>query len=71
MTRGYCLDLGCGDGSLARELALRTELQVIAVDSDPEKVHVARENLFDEGLLGSRVTVLQRNLSGPLGEIYR
>ena len=41
VTRGFCLDMGCGDGSLARELALRTELQVIAIDSDPEKVRAA------------------------------
>ncbi|MFO7903693.1 MAG: PQQ-binding-like beta-propeller repeat protein [Planctomycetota bacterium] len=62
VTEGYCLDLGCGDGALARELARHSELQVIAVDPDPENVRVARENLFAEGLLGNRITVLRRTL---------
>ena len=35
---------------------------MIAIDPDPENVRVARENLLAEGLLGSRVTVLQREL---------
>lgn len=63
VARGYCLDLGCGDGSLARELALRSQLQIIAVDSDPENVRRARQALQVEQLLGIRVTVLQRDPS--------
>ncbi len=63
VTKGYCLDIGCGDGLLARELALRTQLHVIAIDSNPDNVRHARENLFLEGLLGARVTVLQRDLA--------
>jgi outer membrane protein assembly factor BamB len=63
VTRGYCLDIGCGDGSLARELAHRTELHVIAVDPDLQNVRTARKRLSDDGLLGARVTVLCRELT--------
>jgi len=57
ITEGYCLDLGCGDGGLSYELAMRTNLHIIAVDSDPKKVARARKNLIDAGVYGSRVTV--------------
>lgn len=62
VTRGYCLDLGCGDGTLARELARLSELQVVAVDPDLKNVQAARERLLAEDLLGARVTVLHRQL---------
>ena len=55
--RGYCLDLGCGDGELARELAERTELRIYAVDDDVEAVRRARRRLRAAGLYGTRVTV--------------
>jgi outer membrane protein assembly factor BamB len=61
VTRGYCLDLACGDGALACELAQRTELQILAVDSDPEKVRRARARLTAAGLYGTRVVVHQRD----------
>lgn len=60
--RGYCLDLGCGEGRLSYELAKRTQLHIIAVDSDAEKVARARKMLDSAGLYGSRVTVLHRDL---------
>jgi outer membrane protein assembly factor BamB len=56
--RGFCLDLGCGDGHLAFELARRTELQIVAVESDRRRYEVTRARLDAAGLLGSRVTVL-------------
>jgi outer membrane protein assembly factor BamB len=59
VTEGYCLDLACGDGRLAMELAKRTNLQIYAVDSDPEKVQAARQMLDAVGLYGVRVTVHQ------------
>ena len=59
---GYCLDLGCGEGQLAYELAKRTELHIYAVDSDAEKVATARKKLFAAGLYGHRVTVQHRSL---------
>ncbi len=59
VTEGYCLDLACGDGLLALELARRTKLQIYCVEKDPAKVKAAR-GLFDSaGLYGVRVTVHQ------------
>ncbi len=59
VTQGYCLDLDCGDGRLAYELAMRSKLQIIGMDSDPAKVSQARETLAAAGLYGSRITILQ------------
>ena len=60
--RGYGLVYGCGTGRLALELANRTDLQIIAVDSDAANVAAARKLLDDAGLLGSRVLVEQVDL---------
>ena len=57
ITEGYCVDLGCGDGALALELARRTQLQIIAIDSDPRNVATARNRLDAAGYYGVRVTV--------------
>lgn len=57
ITEGYCVDLGCGRGELALELARKTKLRIVAVDSDPKKVEAARKLLTQRGLYGSRVTV--------------
>lgn len=58
-TEGYCVDLGCGDGALAYELARQTKLHIIAIDADPTKVALARQRLAAAGLYGVRVTVHQ------------
>ncbi len=57
--KGYCLDLGCGDGRLAYELAKRTELRIYGIEKDPAKVAAARKKLSAAGLYGVRVTVRQ------------
>lgn len=57
VSEGYCVDLGCGDGALAYELAKNTNLRIYAIDPDPEKVAEARRKLSAAGLYGSRVTV--------------
>ncbi len=59
VTQGYCVDLGCGDGALAYELARRTELHIVAVDADPQNVATARRRLTAAGLYGPRVMVVQ------------
>jgi len=59
VTEGYCIDLGCGDGSLAAALARKSKLHVVAFDEDPANVSAARERLDAAGLLGARVTVHQ------------
>ena len=61
--RGYGLVYGCGTGRLALELANRTDLQIVAVDSDASNVAAAKRLLDDAGLLGSRVLVEQADLS--------
>ncbi|MBI5384725.1 MAG: PQQ-binding-like beta-propeller repeat protein [Verrucomicrobia bacterium] len=70
VTNGYCLDLGCGDGALAYELAQRTGLRIVAVDADPANVANARARLSEAGLSGSRVTVLQRDLAKTSLPVY-
>jgi len=61
ISAGYCVDLGCGDGQLALELARQSELRIIAVDSDQVNVQMTRKLLREAGLYGSRVTVIQRD----------
>jgi outer membrane protein assembly factor BamB len=60
---GYCLDLGCGDGGLALELARQSALSVYCVDPDPARVEAARRKLDEAGLYGVRVTVHHRELA--------
>jgi len=55
--KGYALVLDCGQGRLAYELAKRTELKIVGIENDPEKLAVARENLEAAGLLGERIVV--------------
>ena len=62
VTAGYCLDLGCGNGALACELAKRTSLYICAVDPDPANVTAARRRLDAAGLYGTRVSVHQSKL---------
>lgn len=70
VSRGYCLDLGCGDGRLALEMARRTALRICAVDSDPAKVEAARQRLDAAGLYGARVTVHQSALDATAYPSY-
>jgi outer membrane protein assembly factor BamB len=58
---GYCLDLSCGEGQLAFELAKRTDLRIYGIEKDPLKVAAARKKLSAAGLYGLRVTILQRD----------
>jgi outer membrane protein assembly factor BamB len=60
---GVCVDLGCGAGDLTLELAKKTDLDILSVDSDREHVRQLRERLDRAGLYGTRVTVHQFNVS--------
>ncbi|MEC9351982.1 MAG: PQQ-binding-like beta-propeller repeat protein, partial [Planctomycetota bacterium] len=60
---GYCLDLGCGDGSLALELARQSSLTIYCIEEDPGLVEKARKRLDDAGLYGTRVVVHQASLN--------
>jgi outer membrane protein assembly factor BamB len=59
---GYCVDLGCGDGSLAVALARASRLRIVALDDDPTVVARARARIVAAGLYGTRVTVHCRPL---------
>ncbi|MBN2327884.1 MAG: PQQ-binding-like beta-propeller repeat protein [Candidatus Omnitrophica bacterium] len=61
ITQGYGLVLGSQDGFLAYELAQLTDLYIIGVEENPQKVQQAREWLDREGLYGSRITIHQRS----------
>jgi outer membrane protein assembly factor BamB len=63
--QGYALVLGNEQGHLARELARRTDLHIIAVEEDEAKVEAARAMLSEEGLYGTRVVVHH----GPLKSV--
>ena len=60
---GYCVDLGCEDGSLAIELARQSDLRVYCVDDDAARVEATRARLDRAGLLGTRVVVHHRELA--------
>ncbi len=62
-SKGYCIDYGCGDGRLAYELAKRTDLKIIGFESDPVKVAAARNALHQADIYGTRVTIIQADLS--------
>jgi SAM-dependent methyltransferase len=62
-TKGYCIDYGCGQGRLAYELAKRTDLKIIGFEADPAKVAAARNALHQADIYGTRVTVIQADLS--------
>ena len=55
VTEGYCLVLGAGCGRLMEELALRSDLRIIAVDPDAKKIEALRRKLDAAGLYGSRI----------------
>lgn len=63
ITKGYCLVLDCGTGRLAYELAKQTQLNIVGIEHDPEKIAMARERLAEAGLYGSRVVVEPWDLS--------
>ena len=55
---GFCLVLGSEQGRLAYELAKSSELTVYAIEPDAEKAKRSRKLLFDAGIEGTRVTVV-------------
>ena len=58
VTKGYCLDVSCGDGKLAFELARQSDLIVMGVETNAALAHAARTFLSQRGVYGSRVTVV-------------
>ncbi|UCD52705.1 MAG: PQQ-like beta-propeller repeat protein, partial [Phycisphaerales bacterium] len=62
-TKGYCLVLGAERGRLAWELARRTELKIVGVEPDGEKVAAARKAISAAGLFGERAVIDQGELA--------
>ncbi len=59
VTKGICLVYGCGEGRLAFELAKRTDMMIVGVDTDSAKIETAAQKLVEAGVYGARVTVRQ------------
>ena len=55
--KGFCLVLDCGAGRLAFELAKRTDLTILGLETDPAGLEAARAALERAGLYGARVAV--------------
>ncbi len=63
VAKGYCLALGVGTGRLIEELARQSQLHIIALDPDAERVNAARRRLDAMGLYGMRVHILPHALT--------
>ena len=59
---GYCLVLGNETGRLALELAQQSDLKIVGIEPDAEKVASARRMLDRAGLYGVRVAVVEGSL---------
>ena len=55
--KGYCLVYGCGEGRLAFELAKKSDMFIIGVDTNKSVINVGKQKLFSSGVYGSRVTL--------------
>ncbi|MFQ6098013.1 MAG: PQQ-binding-like beta-propeller repeat protein, partial [Armatimonadota bacterium] len=62
-SKGYCFVLGAEDGRLAYEIARLTDLQIVCVEEDGEKVAAARKALDRAGVYGVRVSVHHGSIS--------
>lgn len=62
---GFCLVLGSEHGRLAYELAQRSELIVYAIEPDAKKAARSQDLLFEAGIEGTRVTVVNK----PIDEL--
>ena len=58
MDEGYALVLGLDSGRLVESFLSRSNLRVIAVDADPQKVHALVERLVRAGVYATRVEAL-------------
>jgi outer membrane protein assembly factor BamB len=57
ITRGLCLVLACNEGQLAFELARQSQLVVVGLDTDRDRVERTRALLRKSGVYGSRITL--------------
>ena len=52
ITRGTCLDVGCGPGSLGAALAQKTDLDVLFLDQSQEMLELCEHTIDEKGLRG-------------------
>jgi outer membrane protein assembly factor BamB len=64
--KGYALIIGGGEGRLAYELALQSDMKIIVVEDNAEKVTQIRKKLFQAGMNGYRVSVHHIDSKQPL-----
>lgn len=57
LSKGYCLVWGLEEGKLIEAVVKNSELYVIAVDPDPQKVARLRRRFHEAGLYGSRLSI--------------
>lgn len=68
LTRGSCLDIGCGGGYLGLALADLTDLFVRFLDASPEMLAILRKNIAQKGL-ADQTEVLEGDVGAiPLGD---
>jgi outer membrane protein assembly factor BamB len=60
---GYCVDLDCGDGWLAIQLAMQSNLHICCFSDDPQNIAAAKARIQAAGLLGSRISLYLRSPS--------
>jgi len=58
ITKGICVDAGAGGAYLSVELAKITDLEIKALDIDPEAIKIAERNILESGQGGKVKTVL-------------
>jgi len=61
--KGFCVDLGCGDGRLAAAVLKHSAFYVHAIESDDARVAAARKTLSATGLYGNRTSVEKGSLA--------
>ena len=56
--QGYALFLGAGDGNLMEQVAVRSELHIVAIERDADRIAALRRRFDDAGLYGLRIALL-------------
>ena len=57
--KGYCLALGLGSGQLVSALVEQSELHIVVIEANSDRVAAARKRLDEKGLYGQRVAIIE------------
>ncbi len=69
--KGYCLVVGSETGHLAYELAKQSNLKIIGIEPNPDKVEKSRRVLDNAGLYGERIAIINADLKKlPLNKYF-